>query len=119
LLCSGDVVAFKALLAGDIAASSVKVKNLVSGSYTFWGETVADGALGTLVDNAAATVTGCLAACDSDAACAAVLMAGVTDSSDNITASSCKLVRGTTTVAQWKRTVTKTAVSKLAKAAAL
>lgn len=114
-------MAFKAVLGGDTTATSVKGKFLPSGSYTFWPETFVAGSLGTSQDIFSTLVTStlpaCLAACDNDAGCAAVAMTGVNRANDNIT--SCKTIKGDTTIAAFKRSVTRAVVSQLVKTAAI
>lgn len=112
--CSGEVVAYKAVVTGDTTASSMKTthaKALASGSYTFWKETA--GATIGMSSSAGPTssIQACLSACDTDAECAAVAMTGIT-AVDSIPAS-CSLIKGDTTVATFKRSVTKTVVSRL------
>jgi hypothetical protein len=91
-------------------------KVLASGSYTFWADDGDD--VGTTTTGGVITSTrACLAACDIDASCAAVKMTGVkADTAAEITG--CTLLKGVTTVAQWKRTATKAVVTKLAVTAA-
>lgn len=117
--CSGNVLAFKAVLSGDVAAASVSVKTLASGSYTFWKDDGDDVGAST-TDNptgSTASTRACLAACDIDASCAAVKMTGVkADTTDAIT--SCKLVKGVSTVAKFVRSVTRADVTKLSVTAA-
>lgn len=113
---AGDVLAFKAVVAGDTSAAST-AKALASGSYTFWAETAAGVGAST---SAGPTSSGsaCLSACDNDGACAAVAMSGVKPSlADAI--SSCSLIKGDSTVAQFKRSVTKAVATKLQVSAAL
>lgn len=124
-VCS-DVIAYKALISGDIAASSlrkkpaamiVKATGLATGSYTFWQDSAtAVGASQTPIN--ADTVQGCLSACDADSSCAAVVMTGL--SSSSTTASkpdSCSLVRGVGSIAIFKRSVTKAVANRLTLAA--
>jgi hypothetical protein len=98
--------------AGDTTASSKKTKGkgLASGSYTFWNSAAAD--VGKSADlNAATTVVACLTACDGDAECAAVAMTGAT--SMDATSITCKLIKGDSSVATFKRSATRAVVSKL------
>ena len=115
---SGHVLAFKAVVAGDTTAASVgTAKALASGSYTFWAETAA-GVGASSSPGPTSSGSACLSACDSDGACAAVAMAGVKASlADGI--DSCSLIKGVNTVAQFKRSVTKTVATKLQVSAAL
>ena len=104
--CSGEVVAFKAVTAGDTTAAGFRkkktAKGLSSGSYTFWKESATGlGAASSAVS--AASVQACLDACDSDAECAAVAMTGITSA----------------TAAPASCSVTKAVVTKLDVSAAL
>lgn len=110
LSCSGEVLAFKAVVAGDTTAASksTDAKALASGSYTFWKDATAN--VGTATTNSATTVADCLSACDKDAACAAVAMEGAVSLTAQIT---CKLIKGDSSVAQFKRSVTKVNVNQL------
>lgn len=111
--CSGEILAYKAVVAGDTSAASTKngALSLASGSYTFWKDAGASvGKSQDVVPNIA-TYAACLSACDSDAACAAVVMTDVSAATG--AASSCKLVKGESAVAQFKRSVTKTVVTQL------
>lgn len=107
---AGDVLAFKAVVAGDTSAAST-AKALASGSYTFWNSGAADVGKSADLNAAATTVTACLTACDGDAECAAVAMTGAT--SMDATGISCKLIKGDSTVATFKRTATRAVVTKL------
>jgi phosphoribosyl-AMP cyclohydrolase len=112
--CSGDVVAFKAVVTGDTTASSMKTskaKALASGSYTFWKE-AAGAAIGkSSTAGPTTSVQACLSACDTDAECAAVAMTGIT--ALNSTPGSCSLIKGDTTVATFKRSLTKAVATRL------
>lgn len=114
------MLAFKAVLGGDTTATSIKAvkgKFLPSGSYTFYAET-ADSGLGSAQAPVSTTsLNACLAACDSDGGCAAVAMTGVA-AGDSDTIATCKKISGDTTVAAFKRSVTKAVVTKLSKTAA-
>lgn len=119
---SGSVLAFKAVVAGDTTAASIKNKNgvkaLASGSYTFWN--ASDAGVGASHSDVSANVDSiqaCLTACDNDAACAAVSMTGITGPS--ATPDSCNLIKGNPTIAVFKRSVTKAVAAKLTVAAAL
>lgn len=110
------MLAFKALLAGDTAAASVLGKSLVSGAYTFWKDAGANVGFETTTVTAS-TAAACLASCDSDAACAAVKMTGVTAIGDTV--ASCNMIKGDPAIATWKRSATKAVATKLTLAAAL
>lgn len=117
--CSGDVLAFKAVVAGDTTAASKSTgaKALASGSYTFWKETAA-GVGASSTAGPTSSLQACLSACDADAACAAVAISGAT--SDAAAAiSGCSLIKGDSRVAQFKRSVTKAMATKLAVSTAL
>jgi len=116
--CSGQVLAFKALLAADTlfaksrAASNkgTLAKGLASGSYTFWSDSPVG--IGTSTTDVNTTsFQGCLNACDHAEACAAVAMTGVTAANATITA--CQLIEGDDTIATFKRSVTKVVTSRL------
>jgi len=119
LLCSGQVLAYKALLAADTLFAKSKApgnkgtvaKGLASGSYTFWSDSaVGIGKSATDVDTT--SFQGCLNACDHAEACAAVAMTGVTAANAPIT--TCQLIEGDNTIATFKRSVTKVVTSRLA-----
>lgn len=111
---SGQVVAFKALLAADpIMAKALRdttAKGLASGSYTFWWESL--GGIGTSTTPVNTTsLKACLSACDNVEECAAVAMTGVTAVTAPI--STCHLVKGDSTLATFKRSVTRVVTSRL------
>lgn len=130
-----DYIAFKALLAPGPGTKSlsvdgdVKSKGLSSGSYTFYQETVQCGAPATscTVDGmnvekvtsptATPTFQGCLDVCDKDGECAAVSMIGVpllwTSTTSLLTA--CWKIKGDSTAGTFKRSLTKTNVTAMAK----
>lgn len=120
-LCSSDWIAYKALIAPgpktvDMSVKKNTAKGLVSGSYTFHRETVADcsGTCHpgwTIIPQASSvnTLQGCLNLCDLDKLCAGVGIIGL--NADAIT--KCKLIKGDTTPGTFKRTVTKTDVARL------
>lgn len=118
--CSGEVLAYKALLAADTLFAKSKAaagkkgtaaKGLASGSYTFWSDSPAGiGTSTAAVDTT--SFQGCLNACDSAEACAAVAMTGVTAANAPIT--TCRLIKGDNTIATFKRSVTKVMASRLA-----
>ena len=118
------MIAFKAVAAGDTTAASRKqkkqasAKGLSSGAYTFWQDDAANvGASRSTV--AAASVQACLDACDMDATCAAVVMTGLSSGATTSSVpTACSLVRGDARVAQFKRSATKAAVSRLTLASA-
>lgn len=120
---SGEVVAFKAVTAGDTTAASRKYKKvagkgLSSGSYTFWKES-ATGLGASATVGPTTSVQACLNACDSDFDCAAVAMTGVSSASMAAAPGSCSLIKGDTTIATFKRSVTKAVVTRLDLSAAL
>jgi hypothetical protein len=113
------VLAFKAVVAGDTTAASksADAKALASGSYTFWKET-AVGVGAASPGGPTSSLQACLSACDLDNNCAAVAITGAT--SDAAAAiGSCSLIKGDSTVAQFKRSVTKAVATRLQVAAAL
>jgi hypothetical protein len=115
---SGDVLAFKAVVAGDTTAASVgTAKALASGSYTFWADAGAGVGIEITPPGPTTTAAACLSACDTNAACAAVAMTSVTGM--NAQLDSCRLSKGVNTVAQFKRSVTKTVATKLQVSAAV
>jgi hypothetical protein len=101
------------VVAGDTTAASVdnQAHSLASGSYSFWKDAGAN--VGDSFVTVPTPVTGaaCLSACDNNPACAAAAMTGATDLTSNV--ASCKLIKGDSTVAQFKRTVTKTVATQL------
>jgi hypothetical protein len=107
------------VIAGDTSAASVngtKGLSLASGSYTFWKDAGAGAAtvqIGSEITLAVtpADATACLSACDKNPACAAVAMTGAT--SMTATPITCKLIKGDSTVAKFKRSVTRTVVGQL------
>lgn len=115
---TGFLTAVKAIQAGDITAASKKAasntlgaKALSSGSYTFW-----KGADGTTwgkssADGVATSIEACLASCDIDVKCAAVVMGGVTTATS--TPSSCKKIYGDDTAGAAKRSATRVNIAKL------
>lgn len=117
--CSGQVVAFKALLSSTPRAASVEVeaKGLASGAYTVWRD-VGDG-IGTTQTTVASatTIQDCLLACDRDDVCAAVAMVAAdaaNTASPNL--SSCRLIFGYRQVGSTMRTVTRVDINRLANA---
>jgi hypothetical protein len=127
--CS-DVIAFKAVIPGDNGASSttggdkrrlqatpstlsdkVKAFAMASGSYTFYLDDAEGVGASNTTASQATTVHDCLAACDKDGACAAAVMRGVTSFTAN--PNECVLLRGDTTPGLFKRSMTKTVVSRL------
>lgn len=114
LSCSGQVVAYKALLAADTTVAQskphTKAKGLASGSYTLYWDSPAG--IGTSTTDVTTTsFQSCLNACDADSECAAVAMAGVTTAMT--TATGCQIIRGNNTVATFKRSVTKVNTNRL------
>jgi hypothetical protein len=106
---SGSVVGYKAILAADTNFGS-SAKALASGSYTFWWGRASG--IGTSNESISTTsFQACLSACDRDHGCAAVAMTGVTAVSALIT--SCSLIRGVSTLATFKRSVTRVVPSRL------
>jgi len=119
--CSGDVVAFKAVVAGDTTAASIRNTNnnknavgkgLSSGSYTFWKEVATTlGATRELVNNVG-SVQACLNACDNDFDCAAVAMTG-TPNDMKAAPTTCAMIKGDKTIAAFKRSMTKAVATRL------
>jgi hypothetical protein len=102
-------VGYKAILAADTNFGS-SAKALASGSYTFWWGQAAG--IGASNESAPTTsVQACLSACDRDHRCAAVAMTGVTAVGAPIT--SCSLIRGDSTLATFKRSVTRVVPNRL------
>lgn len=110
LLHSGDVLAFKAVTAGDTTASShTRAHALASGSYTHWKDSGVGVGTSSAVTPTPASVQACLSACDNDFDCAAVAMTGVSGTS----LTGCSMIKGDKTIATFKRSVTKAVVSQL------
>jgi len=107
-----DLLAFKAIVAGDTAAASYRTtsKALSSGTYTFYRDD-ASGIGASFAAGNTASVDACLASCDALSRCAAVVMTDVTGF-DSVP-STCTLVMGDGRVGVFKRSVTKTVVSRL------
>lgn len=116
---TGDVLAFKAVVAGDTsAASKTKANALASGSYSFWKSDAAGiGASSSGGPNT--NYQACLSACDADAECAAVAMTGVSSSDATAQIGTCSLIKGNSSVATFKRSMTKAVVGRLTVAQAL
>jgi len=110
---TGDVVAFKAVTAGDTTAAGTRkkvAKGLSSGSYTFWKDSAANVGASSSA-GPTDSIQACLSACDNDFDCAAVTMTGVT--SDASLPTSCNLIKGDKTIATFRRSVTKAVASQL------
>jgi hypothetical protein len=102
-------VGYKAILAADTTFGS-SAKALASGSYTFWwGQASSIGASNESVPTT--SFQACLSACDRDYRCAAVAMTGVTAVDAPITL--CNLIRGDSTLATFKRSVTRVVPSRM------
>lgn len=121
--CS-DLLAFKSTVAGDTTAASINTDpavtahGLASGSYTFYKDSAEGiGAAVIAVTEPVGSIQACLNLCDADPRCAAAVMTGVAAIGDVPTA--CSLVRGDTTVGVFKRSVTKTVLSRLSLATVL
>jgi hypothetical protein len=120
LLSCSDIIAFKAASAGTSGAGSLSIDGTAntatasaSGSYTFWqDDSTGVGATRTLVPDVT-TVQQCLDACDAagESSCAGVIMTGVTAPASAPT--TCHKVYGNSTAAVYKRSVTKTVVTRL------
>jgi hypothetical protein len=104
------------VVAGEGGAYSInstdetKVKSLASGSYTFWKDDASViGVKSVAVSNV--NFQQCLSACDLDGGCAAVWMTGLTGPQS--TPTSCRKVYGSSDIAVFKRSMTKTVVTRL------
>lgn len=95
----------------SLSLNKTKVKSLASGSYTFWKDD------GSMIGYSSRPVDGvtsfqkCLSACDLDGACAAVVMTGMTTAQS--APASCSKVYGYSGIAVFKRSMTKTVVTRL------
>jgi len=112
--CCSAIIGFKAIVAGDMGAASIndtKTKALASGSYTFWKDTP-DG-MGMYMQEVTGitTVQQCLSACDQAGSCAAVVMTGLDTPTSQPT--SCSQIYGNSRIAVFKRSMTKTVVTRL------
>jgi hypothetical protein len=89
----------------------MKSASSASGAYTFWKDS-ADG-IGADTSTVGPTISlqACLAACDAEGGCAAVVLKGLTSPSSVPT--SCVLVKGDITPATFKRSMTKAVVNRL------
>jgi hypothetical protein len=121
LFACSDLIAYKATVAGDTTAASVRTDDtavanaLASGAYTFWARDDATGVGATITTtNPVTSVTVCLSLCDADRECAAAVMTGITTADSAPTA--CKLVRGDSSVGVFKRSMTRTVVDRLSRA---
>lgn len=119
------MIGFKAAMGGDISGTKLRQKGvmraklLASGSYTFWHDDGA-AAIGAATSQvSAATVAACINACEADDACAAVVMTGLTSTSTLASSlGTCSLVKGDSTIAVFKRSVTKAVTTRLSLASA-
>lgn len=84
---------------------------MASGSYTWYLDSAEGMGASNSTTGPTTSVQACLAACDKDGACAAVVMGGMTSATSK--PSSCVLLKGDTTPGVFKRSVTKTVASKL------
>lgn len=123
---ANDMLAFKAVTAGDAGANKKKkfggmaAKMLPSGSYTFFMDT---GATPSGVPTvgiqyappalATSSIQACLTACDDDYLCAGVWMTGVISPNQSNGPSSCTLIKGDATNGVFKRSMTKANVARL------
>lgn len=110
----GSVLAFKTVLVdGSTATSSsfnaTRAKAITSGIYSFWKDNGAG--IGSQTDvSPNPTVKQCLQTCDQDEACAGVVMSSVTSTTTDTTAVPCKLIKGSVTVGDSKRSMVKAAL---------
>jgi hypothetical protein len=111
-------MAFKVMSVGDVVVSSLRRRQrnttaqlLGSGSYTFWRDNAADVGAETTTVGPTADVLSCCAACDADEDCMAAVMPGLASPSD--APAQCLLVKGDSTVTQWKRSVTRVVLTRL------
>lgn len=111
-------VGYKTSPAGDVVeTSAVQKAALASGRYTWWSTATFELGTETGAAQASATVDNCQKACNLEPTCAAVVMSGLSGTSDSATGS-CSMRKGSTLVDTGLRSLVRAVSTQLSLATA-